>query len=173
VDESRFDGLSRVLAHSRRGFMGGVVAAVAITTWRAPHAVAKKRQRKLKKNQFGCVDVGKACRGKAANCCSGICQGKKPKKGKQDTSRCVAHDAGSCQADQNTCASLAITCNGGGGSCFQTTGKGAFCGDVTDSDCRACNKDADCVAEFGVGAACIICAGTCPLTQDRQCMAPA
>jgi hypothetical protein len=42
-------------------------------------------------------------RGKSGLCCSGIYEGKKQKQGKKDTSRCVAHDSGACQAGEDVC----------------------------------------------------------------------
>ena len=48
----------------------------------------KKKNKKPKNNAFGCLNVGQACNGKNDKCCSGICDGKKPKKGKKDKSKC-------------------------------------------------------------------------------------
>ena len=70
----------------------------------------KQHRQKLKRNAFGCVNVGGKCRGKDGNCCSGICDGKKPKKGKKDTSRCAGHDASTCLAGQDTCAGTFFPC---------------------------------------------------------------
>jgi hypothetical protein len=62
----------------------------------------RKRRRKVKFNEFGCVDVGKFCK-KSHQCCSGICQGKMGKK------RCKSHDRGTCQSDDDSC-SAAVFC---------------------------------------------------------------
>src|SRR5688572_30192652 len=56
-------------------------------------------------NQYGCIAVGQSCRGDSALCCSGICQGAAPATGQPDTSRCVAHDTGTCdQAAPGLCS---------------------------------------------------------------------
>lgn len=98
MDTDRFDHVSRACWQmlSRRHLASILGLAAVIPTL----AKAKrKRKKKLKRNGFGCVNVGGKCRGKDAACCSGICQGKKPKKGKKDTSRCtvcVGHLADAC-----------------------------------------------------------------------------
>jgi hypothetical protein len=155
MDAARFDALTRRLTEfqSRRRVLVtlrglGIVGTASRWPWDAAEAKKKKRK-KPKKNQFGCIDVGKKCYGKDTQCCSGICEGKKK------TSKCVAHHVRNCTAEDNSCAE-SIPC-GGNGECFRTTGKGAFCGAVGTCDCHPCNKDADCVAEFGEGAACIVC----------------
>jgi hypothetical protein len=168
---SAFDAAVRQLAQrlSRRR-LWGVATAVALgaAIGRLPATDARNRNqkrskaKKLQRNSFGCVDVGKACRGNSANCCSGICQGKKPKKGEKDTSRCVAHNVADCQAGQDNCAADGPTdCADGSGFCFQTTGKASFCAAAFSGACRACTKDIDCEAEFGAGAACAVCAESC------------
>jgi hypothetical protein len=97
----------------------------------------------------GCVDVGKACAGKDGNCCSNICQGKKPKKGKKDKSRCVAHHIGNCTPARNVCQTedLEVSdCNVQLDDvfCTQTTGKAGFCADFSVATCLPCTKDGDC-----------------------------
>jgi hypothetical protein len=115
----------------------------------------KKRKQKLKRNAFGCVDVGQACRGNDANCCSGHCEGPAPKKGKKDTSTCVVGKV-QCELD---------------GICFRTTGNASFCG--KSAECTACTNDADCDAEgFGPGAACIACI-SCDKDGGTACVPPA
>jgi hypothetical protein len=52
----------------------------------------KKHRKKIKRNSFGCVNVGQKCYGKSEVCCSGICDGK----GKR--SKCVGHNADTCSA---------------------------------------------------------------------------
>jgi hypothetical protein len=134
--------------------------------------VARKRKRqKPKPNAFGCLDVGKACVGKSARCCSGICQGKKPKKGKRDRSKCVPHNTGGCQPDQDICRTGRIEC-GENGFCFVTTGKAPFC-TAGGGECRVCAKDTDCQAEFGPGAACLFCVDSCDDTGSTLCHPPA
>jgi hypothetical protein len=175
---SAFDAAVRQLATrlSRRG-LWGVASAIALstTTLRLPAMDAKKRKKakKLQRNSFGCVDVGKPCRGNSANCCSGICQGKKPKKGEKDKSTCVAHNVGGCLANQDLCLiKEAVSCGASErGVCARTTGNASFCGDFENIACFDCTKDTDCEAEFGTGAACVICAGECELTGNRICVA--
>jgi hypothetical protein len=171
LDGKAFDQVARRLAtsFSRRGLWGiATGTALGAVVARLPLAAdAKKRKRRnkgkrkpgLQRNGFGCVDIGKPCRGNNANCCSGICDGEKPKKGKKDTSRCVAHNVGECQADQDVCRGIGAAC-GDGGACFRTTGNASFCGD--GGQCVACQKDADCEAMgFLAGAACVDCAEDC------------
>jgi hypothetical protein len=154
-------------------------------------AADRKRRRKkaLQRNEFGCVNVGGKCRGKDANCCSGICQGKKPKKGEKDGSRCVAHNAGSCTPERNICVvgdNIDAACNlpDAFAVCFATTGNAGFCGSLAafnpDLNCRACNTDADCEAfGFTVGTACVVledagaCGNQCAATDKRACIPPA
>jgi hypothetical protein len=175
---SAFEVAVRQLATrlSRRSLWGvaTTVALGATTLWHpAGDARKRKKAKKLQRNSFGCVDVGDACRGSDANCCSGVCQGKKPKKGEKDKSRCVAHNAGECQADQDVCLSLQEIQCGTNGNCARTTGNASFCADFENSACFDCTKDTDCEADFGAGAACVICAGECELTGNRSCIAAA
>jgi hypothetical protein len=161
MEAKRFDRLARSLiaAPSRRRFLGGLVGALALGATRIPGALAKRKKRKKKQklvfNAFGCVDVGQPCRGNSANCCSGICQGTAPKKGKKDTSRCLAHNEGVCQDGDDFCQGTTVNC-GSPGVCVRTTGNGSFCG--KGATCTVCSKDTDCdEAEFGPGVACIVC----------------
>jgi hypothetical protein len=173
MDASRFDALARSLIQgaSRRGLLRGLgAAALSAVVLRRPWSAAakKKPKKKLKKNAFGCVDVGKACRGKDSVCCSGICQGKKPKKGKKDKSRCVAHDVLDCAPGADNCGGVPFNCGPQlNGVCLQTTGKASFCADPS-LECLACKKDTDCVASEGPGAACVVClTGGCEETGVR------
>jgi hypothetical protein len=172
MDASRFDRLTRSLSSgaSRRHILAGVVLSAAALHVPTVIGARKKRNEKVKRNAFGCVDVGKACRGSDANCCSGICQGKKPKQGKKDTSSCVAHSVGECQADQDACLEFPTPC-GTDGVCVRTTGKASFCGG--DGACQECSKDTDCETEFGPGAACIVCAVNCAGIGGTVCIAAA
>jgi hypothetical protein len=179
VDAARFDAVARSLVSSasRRAAITALVG-IALTLLRPgghrETADARRRRHKHKKkplerNEFGCVDVGKACRGEDANCCSGICQGHKPKKGKKDRSKCVAHNTGGCQAEQDSCDGSVDLC-GTGGFCYRTTGNASFCGG--GGPCTTCTKDADCVAGLGSGAACVVCAYCDSISDGRTC-APA
>jgi hypothetical protein len=175
MDAHRFDRLIRTLTArtSRRGIMRGLASAgLGVVASRTPGAVEarKKKSRKLKRNSYGCVDVGQACRGNSANCCSGICEGKKPQKGKKDRSRCAAHDSGNCPLEQNACAAPVSNC-GLLGVCSQTTGKACFCAQ-NNGNCAVCQKDADCVAlGWGPSSACLVSDG-CPQTGGTGCAPP-
>jgi hypothetical protein len=148
---------------SRRDVLRGLAVAelgLGLTGLPASLAARKKRKRKdkkpkLQRNLYGCVDVGGKCHGNDGNCCSGICQGKKPRKGQKDKSRCAAHGVDGCQPDEDQCAFVQAPC-GDGGICFRTTGNANFCGDFTGL-CVACRTDPDCEAETGPGSACVVC----------------
>jgi hypothetical protein len=184
MDAARFDRLTRALstASSRRRLLLRWTAA-AVGAGMAGHAsdltFAKKKNKQLKRNGFGCVTVGGKCRGKDANCCSGICQGKKPKQGKKDKSRCLAHNTGACTLD--SCAvGTGVVCQLGQPNCqcVLTTGAANFCGNFTGGGqlCRSCSRDADCQSEFGPGAACVVlggfCAAGCVATGGTACVPP-
>jgi hypothetical protein len=180
VDQDRFDRLTRSLGAtaSRRGLgralTGGGLAAL-VGERLAPHSVGAKNKKRRKNrnkpkklpiNEFGCVNVGKPCAGKNGKCCSGLCQGKKPKKGKKDKSKCVAHNAGICIAETDSCTVGEVSCNPSNPSCFctLTTGNAGFCAAFSGGPaghCRVCREDTDCEPEFGVGAACLVMGGAC------------
>jgi hypothetical protein len=167
VDASLFDALARAFIQepSRRGLLSGLgAAALSVSALRRPWSAEakKKRKKKLKKNEFGCVNVGGKCKGNSANCCSGICEGKKPKKGKKDKSRCVGHNESNCQVEDDACTGLPVGCTttaGVGGLCVLTTGNAPYC--LADEVCSPCTKDTDCVGVCGAGAACVVC-DSCP-----------
>ncbi len=165
MDGRRFDDLIRSLNVSRRTLLGGGLAVAGGWLCR-PHIAARKKRgkrSKLKRNVYGCVNVGGACRGKDAVCCSGACQGKKPRKGKKDISRCVAHNVGDCPAGADSCLEGVTLCTNG--LCYQTTGQTAFC--AAGGVCFDCKRDADCEPVFGEGAAC----GVCPdCVGDTSCL---
>jgi hypothetical protein len=176
MDATRFDNLARALQHHapRRaalGVLGGGLATL-LNRFGIEEIAAKKgknMKKKPKLNEFGCVNVGGKCRGKNAHCCSGICEGKKPKKGKKDRSRCVAHNVLECLPDQDACEESGSSC-GASGLCYRTTGRASFCGAPPDI-CAVCRKDTDCEEDFGPGAACIICEGECgPITDGTACV---
>lgn len=167
MDTSRFDRFTRVItaAPSRRTVLQGLVVAVlGLAQGLPPSAVhAKKRKPKVQLNAFGCVNVGGKCRGKDAHCCSGICQGAKPRKGEQDKSRCVTHDVRGCTVERRACiAGTPLSFCSDTANCMVTTGNATFCaegvvGSAIEDVCRPCRKDTDCEAlGFGEGAACVI-----------------
>lgn len=169
MDGSSFDTLTRLLdaPSARRGVLPGIAALALGLSGKHPRvATARKRKQKLKRNQFGCVDVGKPCRGKNGNCCSGVCDGKKPKQGKSDRSRCRARNVLGCAAGADSCTQGNVFC-GTNGICLQTTGKAAFCG--AGNQCFDCEKDVDCEALYGPGAACTVCPAECPSGKHTLC----
>ena len=169
MDAGRFDTLVRSLssAGSRRTILGTVMAGSLgmVGIARTEAKKAKRKKKPLPFNAFGCLNVGAKCRGKAALCCSGICQGKKPKNGKKDKSKCVAHNTGNCTPPRDVCLTNSITVSecDSGGICTATTGKAAFCASFTGggaASCRACRTDPDCEAlGFAPGSACVILTG--------------
>lgn len=170
MDADRFDNALRVLATAspRRHLLFSLVSAISMAVTRLPDEAHAKKRKKPKPNSFGCLDVGKHCRGKDGKCCSGVCRGKRPKKDKKDRSKCVAHNVGVCQAGQDSCAAVDFPC-GDNGLCYQTTGKASFCGAIIGTGCADCTKDTDCELGSGLGAACVLCAGQCPDTGGRGC----
>jgi hypothetical protein len=175
MDQNRFDALTRMLSDvpSRRHLFRGLAwAGLGLGAVRFPSIAdgkkkrRKKRDKKPKPNFFGCLNVGQPCSGDNAKCCSGICEGAKPKRGKQDHSRCVAHNELDCDADDSTC-SESIPC-GTGGVCYRTTGKAGFCGNFAVCNCGPCKKDADCEVKFGPGAACVVCTSDCAGVNGSQ-----
>jgi hypothetical protein len=178
MDATNFDRMTRRVsaAVSRRQTLGALaVATIGLASAGLPGARSARKKRKKangpKPNQYGCLDIGKACRGNGELCCSGICQGQKPKKGKKDTSACVAHHVSDCEAGQDYCVAANTAC-GAAGNCFQTTGKASFCG-LAGAPCRVCGKDADCELVYGPGAACVVCENACPDTRTRCIVADA
>lgn len=197
MDQIRFNLVTQILtnAPSRRDVLRGLVSAgIGVGSLRlaADTEAGKKSKRKKKNgkkkpkalvfNQYGCVDVGQACRGDSSNCCSGICEGVVPRKGKQDRSRCAPHNTGVCTPETNSCdVGVDVPCGPSNirGVCAATTGKAAFCADIsagTTTHCRVCSKDTDCQGEFGAGAACVVLGGACtPLciaTGRTACIPP-
>ena len=144
---------------SRRDLLRGLAAVGVGIAERRPAAGARKTPRR---NAFGCLDVGQPCDGRHVRCCSGVCRGKRARKGKPDRSRCVAHDATTCRPGQQEpfCGDselvLCTTSTGYAGQCNTTTGNAGYC--MASSLCFSCAKDADCRAVCGAKAACLICA---------------
>ncbi len=164
---------------SRRDVLRGLAVAglgLGLTGLPASLAARKKRKRKdkkpkLQRNLYGCVDVGGKCRGNNGNCCSGICEGKKPKPGKRDTSVCIAHNIGGCQAGEDDCVGVKVYCAQEQGICHRTTGNASFC--VSRAICFECNRDSDCERVVGPGAACIVCMAGCAAQGGTLCAGPA
>lgn len=179
MDDRRFDTLTRKVQtlQSRRATLGhGLAAFIALGfAMNGGDVDARKKSQKKKRktpavNAYGCLDVGRPCGGNSALCCSGNCQGKKPKKGKRDTRICAAHNSLSCTDGQDSCIGGNKYC-GTTGICLQTTGQADYCGMM--GICANCQKDADCEATRGPGAACVVCAAACPGTGGSACYAAA
>jgi hypothetical protein len=183
MDHQQFEALTRAITAgegSRRavvrllagaaalGFALGGLTVVDAKKRKKNKTKKKKKQKPLPPplfNAFGCVNVGGNCQGNSALCCSGICQGEQPRKGKPDTSICVAHNTGGCTPERNACVTGNETsiCNPDA-VCTLTTGGAGFCASRLNAsraqNCRICRTDADCVAQgFPPGSACVILTG--------------
>ena len=166
MDEHQFDRLTR------RFVLGGFTAALGLGMERlldpASARKGKKRKKKVKFNEFGCVNVGNFCK-HDDQCCSGICEGKKGKR------KCRNHDAGSgCQKGDNSCVEDLPDCTTATGisaqtRCGTTTGNASYC--WFDGDCMNCSKDEECQELCGPAAACIKCPN-CSMAFDTACVGP-
>lgn len=171
MDGSRFDRWTRRRIGLVASGLGTSLLAQVIPTTTA----AAKRKKKPKQNAFGCLDIGKPCRGKDARCCSGRCQGKKPKNGEKDKSTCVAHHVGPCTPAQDDCVvDMGTYCNPDlpFAVCYRTTGKASFCGNAVHGGCIVCRTDAQCEAfGFPKGSACVVCPA-CEGGEGTACISP-
>jgi hypothetical protein len=166
MNASHIDRLSRSLA-TRTGRRGAVqrlaLAAVGIggVAMGSEPAMARHRKHRVKRNAFGCVNVGNYCR-TDDQCCSHRCQ----------DHTCRAHDTGRCktgQRDQN-CGGKDVACVGGLGNrgvCETTTGKAPYC--ASSVYCVECATDKDCQSYCGPRAACVLCSYYCP---GPSCVGP-
>lgn len=168
MEQHRFDQIARTLStlQSRRGLLGALGLGALVLPETA--GARKKKKKKAKFNEFGCVNVGDFCKNNS-QCCSGLCEGKKGKK------RCSAHDSSTCQSGQNACDDAeAVPCVSSAGAlmaaCDTTTGNAPYCS--ADGDCFPCKKDADCVAFCGPQAACIQCAACADEGVVTACVGP-
>jgi hypothetical protein len=173
MDPVDFDRLARTVSTvlSRRTLAGalslGALTVPGLAEAKKKHT--KRKKKKVKFNDFGCVNVGAFCKN-AGQCCSGICSGKKGKK------KCKDHDQSTCQSGQQLgeCGGVNVSCTstaGEVGACFTTTGNGEFCAD--EVLCSTCTKDADCRALCDTNAACSpcpACAGTPPGNAGTACV---
>jgi hypothetical protein len=174
MNGTHFDQLIQSSTQSRRSLVGWALAAAAGLLATPGVDGKKKRKRKGRKqmagapNAFGCIDVGDLCQ-TAAQCCSGICQGKKGRR------TCRAHDVGDCAAGDTpmTCGGLSVACtasSGREGFCGTTTGNTGYC--FEGGFCHPCRSDADCQAavggELGPTAACLQCT-TCTDMGGTAC----
>lgn len=164
MDQHQFDLATRAIESGvrRRRVLGTFFAAtvaaplLGFATGAGTDARGKKhrkRRKKIKRNSFGCVNVGQKCYGKSNVCCSGVCNGS----GKRST--CAGHNALNCAPSPDTCSEN-VPC-GSDGVCFGTTGNAPFCGKDGTCFCKACVTDLDCVATHGAGAACVQCLSDC------------
>jgi hypothetical protein len=171
VDQQHFDGVPRSLrgGPTRRHVLRGLLAAAGLgwggARWPAGAAARRKRTRTVRRNAFGCVDVGGFCTD-AGQCCSGVCRGKRGKK------RCRAHDADVCTAGQRdvNCGGQDVACTSGTGQpgvCETTTGNAPYCAGslwvvpcATDRECRRyCGPRAACLRCGFYSAGAPTCAG--------------
>jgi hypothetical protein len=155
MDNVRFDRLTLTVSTLlTRRTLAGVLGPAALAF---PHGIdgkkrKKRKKKKVRRNSFGCVNVGGYCKN-SGQCCSGICQGKKGKK------KCQAHDTGGCQPGHSTvtCGGEDVLCPSEDGVCTTTTGKAAFCFDIKFQIAPPCTRDADCEAGWDGAVACILC----------------
>jgi hypothetical protein len=183
VDQNPLNFTFQSLTHvpSRRDVIRGLVGAgLGLGALRLPDVVAAGsahhkhknrnkdgRRTKHKKavqvapqpNEFGCLSVGQPCAGDSTLCCSGVCEGEAPKKGKSDTSVCTAHGQGTCvQETPDFCSApdaQEAVCNSSICACLTTTGGSNFCAELNASRCAVCKRDADCeLLGFPPGSAC-------------------
>jgi hypothetical protein len=157
MDAHRFDALARALAPgaTRRHVLGGLLGVgLGGGAARPPDAAtAEKRRRRVRRNAFGCVNVGGFCKN-AGQCCSGVCRGKKGRK------RCRAHDTGGCAAGQRdvNCGGQDVPCTsaaGHAGVCETTTGNAPYC--ASGLWIVPCATDRECRRYCGPRAACLRC----------------
>ena len=181
MEQKHFDAVTRIVTRrpSRRDVVCGLAGVglglggprfsdIAEARKKRKH---KKRRKKAKPNEFGCVEVDKPCTS-AEQCCSGICEGKK----------CRSHDTGTCDQTlkKEICLAASVEdilvlrgCDSDLNCyCYRTTSGSRYCsaGLLNEGDprCADCKTDADCVAlGFPTEAACApvsqgLCAGSCP-----------
>lgn len=155
MDAPDFDRLTRSVSTqlSRRSLASLLgLGTLGVSAVGLPDLAEAKKKKKVKRNDFDCVDVGKFCKNDS-QCCSGICEGKKKSR------KCTAHDESTCQSGQEACLGPLVPCTtttGSEGNCATTTGKASYCGH--GGTCFPCSKDTDCEPTFGAGAACAVCA---------------
>ena len=157
MDSDRFDGLTRSFSTllSRRFLVGALALGVLALpgSAEAKKHKHKRKNKKVRRNEFGCVNVGGFCKS-ADQCCSGICEGKKDKK------KCQAHDTGGCTLERNLCFDSVTPLCAPEGFCVVTTGNAPFCAKSEggpDAFCQPCGRDLDCEElGFGAGAACVV-----------------
>jgi hypothetical protein len=208
MDQMHFEALVQTFSRlpSRRdllrgltsaGFGFGVLRLSDVAEAKTTHKKKKGKKKRKKKpqpqsqpqpeplpplvfNEYGCIEVGQPCRGDSSLCCSGVSEGSAPTEGQPDQSHCVAHNAGFCSAEMDSCTVGGNVPCRPNCFCMRTTGNAGFCGrssSVGAADCRVCAKDTECQAEFGPGAACVVldgdvCGVICPTTGQTACMIP-
>jgi hypothetical protein len=187
MDRNRFAALKQWMTPgpSRREVVRGLAGAgLGLGFAQLPDFMEAKKNRKRKKhkkrkpqarpNEFGCLEVNDAC-ATEADCCSGMCEGKK----------CRAHGTGVCRQDKTGACTAsesdvpALTC-GNGCYCLRTTAGSNFCAEPPAAEgspkCADCKKDADCLAlGFPAGSACVPvelghCSGRCE--SGMACLVP-
>lgn len=155
MDARDFDRLTRTV--STRRTLAALLDISSIGVSGQAGAKKNRKQKKVKRNDLGCVNVGKFCKNDS-QCCSGVCEGKKKRK------KCKPHDESTCQPGQDSCLGAPIFCTttaGFAGICVTTSGKAPYCYASGEEQCFPCSKDSDCEPGYGAGAACIVCATFC------------
>jgi len=161
MDHRTFDAFTRVTGRvvSRRG-AGALVAVTAawLTMDREADAKKKKKKKKKKCNMCGgvCCPTGNTCviRGTAGE-------------------QCVP-DIRTCTVDDNNCkpsTTGGLWCNQAARcDCYVTTAGAVAClgPTTTPTSCGNCTKDADCVATYGAGSACVQADTGCTQTGCKQ-----
>lgn len=175
MGQNRFAAVTRAVRSipSRRDVLRGLAGAgLGLGIARLPDLAEakkkrkrkhKKKEKKVRPNEFGCFEVGDPCRSEA-DCCSGICEGKKGKL------TCRAHDTGTCKQDgQLVPCNNRTTCG-----CLHTTAGSDICSELFvpgGSACAACQRDADCLAlGFPPGSACGL--SPIPCESGMACFVP-
>jgi hypothetical protein len=169
MDADRFDAFARSVTAALSTRRTVLIGAASVGLAAAPASgSAKRRKRRVKRNAFGCVNVGGVCK-HGGHCCSGLCEGTKRRR------TCRAHDTGGCRAGNQPqgCNGTDIVCTTSTGNpkgvCATTTGNGGYC--VYSGGCYPCQTDADCQELCGPRGACFLC-DDCPDTGGTSCGSP-
>jgi hypothetical protein len=168
MDADRFDAFARSVTAALSTRRTVLIGAASVGLAAAPASgSAKRRKRRVKRNAFGCVNVGGVCK-HDGHCCSGLCAGTKRRR------TCRAHDTGGCRAGRRAmfCGGTNVACTSSAGIegvCDTTTGNAGYC--AFTATCSPCRTDADCRPVCGPGAACVRCA-TCAADGGTRCVGP-
>jgi hypothetical protein len=159
LDDRSFDTLARLI--------GATTRRAAVTALAAGALGLVLGLRDAEAGAAGCLNPGRSCsRGK--QCCSGLCKGPKGRKRCRTApgqSICTIRDD-TCRTDINRdCGVGPLACR-----CWTTTAGRAFCSESGSTGVAGCERDADCVAAVGAGAACVRGGGDCAF--ETICLRP-